>query len=58
MDNEKQVLQTLIDQANKRISEIKSGEKPAIAPDSNAKYFAEFVVDLNQIVEPNLMYTS
>ena len=52
MDNEKQVLQTLIDQANKRISEIKSGEKPAIAPDSNAKYFAEFVVDLNQIVEP------
>ena len=52
MDNEKQVLQTLIDQANKRISEIKSGEKPAIAPDSNAKYFAEFVVDLNQIIEP------
>ncbi|MBD28383.1 MAG: bifunctional aconitate hydratase 2/2-methylisocitrate dehydratase [Verrucomicrobiaceae bacterium] len=52
MDNEKQVLQTLIDQANKRISEIKSGEKPAIAPDSSAKYFAEFVVDLNQIVEP------
>ena len=52
MDNKKQVLQNLIDQANKRISEIKSGEKPAIAPDSNAKYFAEFVVDLNQIVEP------
>ena len=52
MDNKKQVLQNLIDQANKRISEIKSGEKPAIAPDSNAKYFAEFVVDLNQIIEP------
>jgi len=52
MDNEKQVLQALIDQANKRILEITSGEKPAITPDSNAKYFAEFVVDLNQIVEP------
>jgi aconitate hydratase 2/2-methylisocitrate dehydratase len=52
MDNEKQVLQALIDQANERISEIISGEKPAITPDSNAKYFAEFVVDLNQIVEP------
>ena len=52
MDNEKQVLQGLIDQANERISEITSGEKPAITPDSNAKYFAEFVVDLNQIVEP------
>ncbi|MDA7681112.1 bifunctional aconitate hydratase 2/2-methylisocitrate dehydratase [Verrucomicrobiales bacterium] len=52
MDNEKQVLQALIDQANERILEITSGEKPAITPDSNAKYFAEFVVDLNQIVEP------
>ena len=52
MDNEKQVLQGLINQANERILEITSGEKPAITPDSNAKYFAEFVVDLNQIVEP------
>lgn len=52
MDNEKQVLQGLIDQANERILEITSGEKPAITPDSDAKYFAEFVVDLNQIVEP------
>ena len=52
MDNEKQVLQGLINQANERILEITSGENPAITPDSNAKYFAEFVVDLNQIVEP------
>lgn len=52
MDNESQVLQGLIDIANKRIGEIKSGEKPALTPDSNAKYSAEFVVDLDQIVEP------
>ncbi|MCG8525351.1 MAG: aconitase family protein, partial [Opitutales bacterium] len=48
MDNEKQVLQGLIDRANKRIAEIRSGEKPAITPDANAKYFAELVVDLNE----------
>ena len=29
MDNEKQVLQGLIDQADNRIAEISSGEKPA-----------------------------
>ncbi|MFV0565268.1 MAG: bifunctional aconitate hydratase 2/2-methylisocitrate dehydratase [Flavobacteriaceae bacterium] len=52
MDNKKQVLQGLIDKANKRIIEIKSGEKPALTPDDNAKYYAEFVVDLNIIDEP------
>lgn len=52
MDNAKQVLQGLIDIANNRISEIKSGVKPAITPDSNAKYFAEVVVDLDEIAEP------
>lgn len=52
MDNQKQVLQGLIDIANKRISEIKSGEKPALTPDVNAKYFAEFEVDLDIIDEP------
>ena len=52
MDNEKQVLQGLIDIANKRIAEIKSGEKPALTPDANAKYYADVVVDLDQIVEP------
>ena len=52
MDNTKQVLQGLIDIANKRIAEVQSGEKPALTPDANAKYFAEFVVDLDVIVEP------
>ncbi|MEM9365336.1 MAG: bifunctional aconitate hydratase 2/2-methylisocitrate dehydratase [Planctomycetota bacterium] len=52
MDNEKQVLQGLVDRADRRIAEIKSGEKPALAPDANAKYFAEFQVDLSLIDEP------
>lgn len=52
MDNQPQVLQGLIDIAEKRITEIRSGEKPALAPDANAKYTAEFVVDLDQINEP------
>ncbi|WP_103070568.1 bifunctional aconitate hydratase 2/2-methylisocitrate dehydratase [Aquimarina sediminis] len=52
MDNEKQVLQGLIDKANKRIDQIRSGEKPALTPDDNAEYYAEFVVDLDIIDEP------
>ncbi|RKR09124.1 aconitase [Flavobacterium sp. 90] len=52
MDNEKQVLQGLINKADKRITEIKSAEKPALTPDANAKYYAEVVVDLDQIIEP------
>lgn len=52
MDNEVQTLAGLIDKANKRIAEIKSGENPALTPDENAKYFAEVVVDLDQIIEP------
>lgn len=52
MDNSKQVLQGLIDKANKRIAEIRSGEKPALRPDANAKYYAEVVVDLDVINEP------
>ena len=52
MDNEKQVLQGLIDQADNRIAEISSGEKPALTPDAHAKYYREFVVDLDQVVEP------
>jgi len=52
MDNAVQMLKGLIDKADKRIAEIKSGEKPALSPDSNAKYFAEVVVDLDQINEP------
>jgi len=52
MDNDAQMLQGLIDIAEKRIAEIRSGEKPALAPDDNAKYFAEVVVDLGEINEP------
>jgi len=52
MDNKKQVLQKLINNANKRINEIRYGEKPALYPDSNAKYFAEFEVDLDIISQP------
>jgi len=52
MDNKNRVLQGLIDKANKRITEIKSGEKPALRPDANAKYYAEVEVDLDQIAEP------
>ena len=52
MDNEQQVLQGLIDKANGRIAEIQSGDKPALAPDENAQYFAEFEVDLDVIAQP------
>lgn len=52
MDNKLNVLQGLVDKANKRITEIRSGEKPALTPDSNAKYHAEVVVDLDVIGEP------
>jgi aconitate hydratase 2 / 2-methylisocitrate dehydratase len=52
MDNKNRVLQGLIDKANQRIAEIRSGEKPALRPDANAKYYAEVEVDLDQIAEP------
>jgi len=52
MENESRTLQGLIDIAAKRIAEIKTGEKGALSPDENAKYFAEVVVDLDQIDEP------
>ncbi|CAM4025497.1 bifunctional aconitate hydratase 2/2-methylisocitrate dehydratase [Flavobacterium weaverense] len=52
MDNHKQVLQGLINKADKRIAEIKSCEKPALTPDANAKYYAEVVIDLDIIAEP------
>lgn len=52
MDNEKQVLQGLINKANKRIAEMRSGEKPALTPDANAQYYADVTVDLDAIVEP------
>ena len=52
MDNEKKTLQGLIDKAQNRIDEIKSGKKPPLMPDDNAKYYAEMVVDLDEIDEP------
>lgn len=52
MDNEKQVLQGLINKANNRIEEVRTGSNPPLAPDDNAEYYAEFVVDLDAIDEP------
>ncbi|WP_298506746.1 bifunctional aconitate hydratase 2/2-methylisocitrate dehydratase [uncultured Maribacter sp.] len=52
MDNDKKVLQGLVDKANKRIAELKSGERPALKPDADAQYHAEVVIDLDKIVEP------
>mgnify|MGYP001081674409 FL=1 len=52
MEHENGMLQNLVDIADKRIAEIKSGEVPALTPDDNAKYFAEVVVDLSVIDEP------
>ncbi|MFY0620173.1 MAG: bifunctional aconitate hydratase 2/2-methylisocitrate dehydratase [Pelagimonas sp.] len=52
MDNAAQLLQGLINKADARIADIRSGANPALAPDDNAKYFAEVVVDLDEIIEP------
>ncbi|QCL97345.1 bifunctional aconitate hydratase 2/2-methylisocitrate dehydratase [Agrobacterium tumefaciens] len=52
MDNAAQTLKGLIGKADQRIAEIRSGEKSALKPDANAKYFAEVVVDLDVINEP------
>lgn len=52
MDNEKQVLKGLVEKANTRIQEVKTGIKPALKPDADAKYYAEVVIDLDEIAEP------
>ena len=52
MENDNGMLQRLVDIAERRIAEIRSGEKPALAPDANASYAAEVVVDLDLIDEP------
>ena len=52
MDNHINVLQGLVDKANARIQELKTGTKPSLRPDANAKYHAEVVIDLDQIAEP------
>ena len=52
MDNGYNVLQGLITKANQRISDIQSGKNPPLFPDIDAKYFAEFEVDLDLISQP------
>ena len=52
MDNDENTLKGLIDIASKRIEQINSGIKPALSPDENAKYYAEVVVNLDDIDEP------
>ena len=52
MEHENGTLARLIAKADARIEEIRSGTRPALVPDANAKYFAEVVVDLDQINEP------
>ncbi len=52
MENPAKTLHGLISLADKRIDEVKSGAAPALTPDANAKYYAEVIVDLDEIVEP------
>ncbi len=52
MDNKNHTLKGLVEKAAARIAEIKSGTRPALKPDKNAKYFAEVVVNLGEINEP------
>ncbi|MBT4799681.1 MAG: bifunctional aconitate hydratase 2/2-methylisocitrate dehydratase [Verrucomicrobia bacterium] len=52
MDNQKEVLNGLIEIADNRIDGIRSGETPPLTPDLNASYHAEMVVDLDIIDEP------
>lgn len=52
MDNDTKVLQGLVDKANNRIQEIKTGINPTLKPDATANYYADVVIDLDQIAEP------
>ena len=52
MDNKNHTLKGLLEKASARIAEIKSGTRPALKPDKNAKYFAKVVVNLDEINEP------
>ncbi|WP_276167546.1 bifunctional aconitate hydratase 2/2-methylisocitrate dehydratase [Zobellia alginiliquefaciens] len=52
MDNEKQVLKGLVDKAETRITELKTGIKPSLRPDADAVYHAEVIIDLDEIAEP------
>ncbi len=52
MENEGNMLGHLIKIAEERISQIESGKKPALSPDEGSRYFAEVIIDLDQIIEP------
>ena len=52
MDNDNKMLENLIKIADKRINEIQNGTKPALAPDDNAKYSDEVIINLDEINEP------
>ena len=52
MDNASCVLQGLVNKADKRISDIKSGKNQPLFPDPDAKYYSEFEVDLDIISQP------
>ncbi|WP_439132760.1 bifunctional aconitate hydratase 2/2-methylisocitrate dehydratase [Polaribacter sp.] len=52
MDNANQMLKGLVDKANTRITEVKTGIKPALTPDGDANYYADVVIDLDEIAEP------
>ena len=52
MDNDNKMLENLIRIADKRINEIQNGTKPALAPDDNAKYSNEVIINLDEINEP------
>ncbi len=52
MDNDNKMLENLIKIADKRINEIQNGAKPALAPDDNAKYSNEVIINLDEINEP------
>ena len=52
MDNAKQVLKGLVEKAETRITELKTGIRPSLRPDANAKYHAEVIIDLDEIAEP------
>ena len=52
MDNDNKMLENLIKIADKRINEIQNGTKPALAPDNNAKYSNEVIINLDEINEP------
>ena len=52
MDNKSNILKNLVAKADKRILEIENGKEKPLFPDVDAKYFAEFEVDLSAISQP------